>query len=52
MKKPFFVGSVVLAMIGVAHAGEQAPSWLHQEQVTHYDGHSDDLQARPNHSGS
>ena len=43
MIKAFCAGSIVLAMTGVVLAGEQVPSWLHEEQVTHYDGQTDDL---------
>jgi hydroxybutyrate-dimer hydrolase len=42
MMKAFCAVSLALMSIGVARAGE-LPVWLHEEEVTHYDGRSDDL---------
>jgi hypothetical protein len=36
MIRALCVGSVVLSLTGVAQAGEQPPSWLHEERLTHF----------------
>ncbi|CCE09081.1 D-(-)-3-hydroxybutyrate oligomer hydrolase precursor (3HB-oligomer hydrolase) (3HBOH) [Bradyrhizobium sp. STM 3843] len=43
MMKTYCVGSLALLLSGGAYAGQPAPAWLHEQQVAHYDGKTDDL---------